>query len=123
MSNSLVLSTALTYSGNGITLSEYVSSLLVPVTGNGLNSLQSFSATTAAVAIPLGSSASPGGWIYIKNNDLTNYVQVLTGTSGTVFARLLPGEFCLLRLDATVTNPAVQANTSGCQITFCLFDA
>jgi hypothetical protein len=121
--NELSLNFSLIYNKNNIAISEAINALLVTVTGNGLNSLSTFSATTAAVAIPLGSSTSPGGWIFLQNLDPTNYVQVLTGTAGTVFARLLPGEFCLLRLDATVTAPAVQAHTSGCQIKLCLFDA
>ena len=122
MSNQLVLNASLAYYGNNVSISEAISNLTVSVTGNGLNSLTSFTATTSAIAIPLGSSTSPGGWLYIKNNDPTNYVQLLTGTAGIVFGRLLPGEFALLRLNSSVTAPAVQANTAGCLVTFCIFD-
>jgi hypothetical protein len=122
MSNSLTINASLTYTGNGLTLNEIVNNLPVLITGNGLNSLSQFTATTSAVAIPLGSSTSPGGWIFIQNFDPTNYVTVLTGTAGTVFARLLPGEFCLLRLDVTVTAPAVKANVASCIVKLCLFD-
>lgn len=122
MSNSLTINASLTYLGNSISLSETVNNLSVLVTGNGLNSLSQFTATTSAVAIPLGSSTSAGGWIFIQNLDPTNYVTVLTGTAGTTFARLLPGEFCILRLDSSVTAPAVKANTVSCIVKLCLFD-
>lgn len=122
MANELALNCSLTYTKNGIVLSEVINALLVTVTGNGFNSLSTFSATTSAIAIPLGSSTSAGGWIFIVNLDPTNYVNLLTGTSGTIFARLNPGEFALFRLDSSVTAPAVQAHTSGCTVKFCLFD-
>lgn len=122
MANELALNASLTYTKNSVVINEAINALLVTVTGNGLNSLNSFSATTAAIAIPLGSSTSAGGWIFVMNLDPTNYVNLLTGTSGTIFGRLLPGEFALFRFDASVTAPAVQAHTSACQIKFCLFD-
>jgi hypothetical protein len=122
MANELSLNSLLTYTKNNVTVQETINSLLVTVTGNGFNSLAAFTATTAAIAIPLGGSAIPGGWLFIRNLDPTNYIQVLTATGGTVFARLLPGEFCLFRLDATVTAPAVKANVASCSITFCIFD-
>jgi hypothetical protein len=123
MSNQLVLNASLAFAGNNITVAENVSNLQVVVTGNGLNSLTTFTATTSAVAVPLGSSTVAGGWLYLKNNDPTNYVQVLTAaSSGTAFARLYPGEFCLFRLDAGITGPAVAAHTAGCSITVCIFD-
>ena len=121
MANELALNCSLSYNKNSIAIQE-AAGLLVPVTGNGLNSLSAFTATTSAIAIPLGSSTVAGGWIFIQNLDLTNYVQVLTGTGGTIFARLNPGEFCLFRLDASATAPAVKANTASCSIKFCLFD-
>ena len=122
MANELSLSCSLAYNKNSVFISETITTLLVTVTGNGVNSLNSFTATTSAVAIPLGSSTSAGGWIFIQNLDPSNYVKVLTATGGTVFARLLPGEFCLFRFDNSVTAPAVQANTASCNIKFCLFD-
>ena len=122
MSNELALSCSLNYNKNSISLSEIISNLVITVTGNGLSSLSSFTATTSAVAIPLGSSTNSGGWVFIQNLDPTNYVQVLTGAAGIVFARVNPGEFCLVRLDATVTAPALQAHTASCVVKFCLFD-
>ena len=120
--NELALSCSLVYNKNSISLSETINNLLVSVSGNGLNSLTSFTATTSAVAIPLGSSTIAGGFLFILNNDPTNYVNILTGTSGTIFARLNPGEFALLRLDSSVTAPAVQAHTGSCFVKFCIFD-
>jgi hypothetical protein len=121
MSNELTINCSLVYNKNSISIQESAGGI-VSVIGNGLNALSSFTATTTDVAIPVGSSTVAGGWIFIQNLDLTNYVQLETATSGTMIAKLLPGEFCLMRLDASITAPAVKAHTASCLIKFCLFD-
>jgi hypothetical protein len=118
----IVLNASVDYAGNSTTIVKTIEYLNVPVSGDGVNTLSSFAATTSAVAIPLGSAANPLGWLFIKNNDVSNFIQVLTGTSGTVFGKLFPGEFLLMRLDPTITAPAVQADTANCSISFCIID-
>ena len=123
MANGLILNGSLAYSGNNATVAEAVVNLAAVVTGNGFNPLASHSVPTASEAIPLGSVSAAGGWLFVRNNDPTNYVQILTATSGTPFARLLPGEFCLLRLDAGLTAPFWQAHTGNCLCSLAIFDA
>jgi hypothetical protein len=41
---------------------------------------------------------------------VTNFITILTAASGTAFAKLLPGEACVFRLD--VAAPAVLADTA-----------
>lgn len=122
MANELTLNATLAYTKNNVSISESITNLAVTVGGNGQNALAAYSAPTAATALPLGSVAIPGGWLYIKNTDATNYVKVLTATAGTEFVRLLPGQFFLGPLAPGVTAPATSANTAACIVTFCVFD-
>jgi hypothetical protein len=56
------------------------------------------------------------GWVLVVNRDLTNFVSVKTGTGGVIFAKLLPREFCLLRLGSGAQAPWVIADTAPCKI-------
>lgn len=72
---------------------------------------KSFPTTAGGTAIPLGGVSTPGGWAILQNLDPTNYAQVLSAVSGTVFARLTPADPpILLRLDDGITAPAILAN-------------
>lgn len=122
MANELVISCSLNYGKNNISINEVVSNLLATVTGNGLNSLSSYSLTTSDTAIPLGSVTSAGGWLFIVNLDPTNYISVKDAVSGNLISRLLPGEFCLFRMDPSITAPSFQAHTASCLVKFCVFD-
>jgi hypothetical protein len=95
-----------------------------PVAGDHFTSSVFTVPTTAGgTAIPLGGVATPGGYLFVKNNDATNYVQLLTAVSGTAFCRLNPGEPAVFRLDAGLTAPAALAHTGACEIQFLLLDA
>ena len=125
MANTLVLNCALQYTGNNVTVADQVNSLSVSVTGNGLISLSSVTVPTSAAAIPVGSltgGVASGGWLFVKNLDATNYLTIETATSGTAFATLLPGEFCLLRLAPGLTAPFWSAHTATVQAELAWFD-
>ena len=54
------------------------------------------------------------GWLFIRNLDATNYVQM--GFSTTVYGiRLRPTEFALLRTEAAATV-YLKANTAACNV-------
>lgn len=122
MANELTLNVTLAYLKNQACVNQSVVNLLATVTGNGSQSLASYSAPTAATALPLGSAIIPGGWLFIQNTDATNFVKVLTAAAGTEFCRLKAGEFALLRLAPGVTAPALQSDTAACIIKYSLFD-
>lgn len=105
---------------NSLSISNFLSTI---VGSNYQRQTQSIPTTAGGTAINLGSVASPGGWIFVKNNDGTNYVQLMSAVSGTVFARLNPGEFALFRLDATVTAPAAISHTGACVIEYLILEA
>lgn len=122
MANLLTMTSNLSFAGNGVTVVENSAPAPITVTGNGLLSLSSVTVPTAAAAIPLGSITAPGGWIIVKNNDATNYMTLMTGTGGIAFARIYPGEFAHLRLDAGLTAPFWKANVATVQATIAFFD-
>jgi hypothetical protein len=62
-------------------------------------------------------------WAYFKNLDSTNYVELSTAaSSGKIFAKLLAGESCLLRLGSDAQTPAATANTSACRVFFLILE-
>jgi hypothetical protein len=125
VANEITTTSSFTYTKNGITATDGRAGVLTSVAGNGLNANPSFSVATTAggVVIPLGNVTSPGGWFWIINLDPTNYVLVLTATSGTEFSRLLPGDPPLwMRMAPGITAVAVQAHTSACIVSYKVFD-
>lgn len=126
MANSLQLSASLSYTGNNVSISIQVSpAITASVAGAGLVSLATVTVPTTAAAIPvdaLTGGAASGGWLFVRNLDPTNYMGIETATSGTYFAKLLPGEFCFLRLDPGLTAPFWKANTATVQAELAIFD-
>lgn len=83
------------------------------ITGyNVVNSTMNVPTTAGGTAIPLGSVGTLG-WSYFKNIDATNYVDIMTATSGTAYVRLLPHEFAMFRFTPAITAPAALAHTSS----------
>lgn len=78
-------------------------------------------ATTSPLAVELGDVATPGTLILV-NRDPTNFVSVLTGTGGVIFAKLWPQgstagiNFCALHLGSGCLAPFLQANTANCAV-------
>lgn len=135
MANELTTSLLFTYTKAGVTVTDGSGSVtanagtgtqvLTNVTGPGLESNPAFSVATTAggVVLPLGSVSVPGGWLMIQNCDATNYVSLLSGVSGTLITRILPGDPpTWIRLDPSITAPAVQAHTAPCLIRYKIFD-
>jgi hypothetical protein len=82
---------------------------------------KSFPTTAGGTAIPLGGNTTMG-WSCIKNDDPTNYVQVLSAVSGTVFLKLFAAEAAVFRFDLTVSAPAILANTAAVLCEFLLLE-
>lgn len=86
-----------------------------------VQSTQSIPTTANGTAINLG-PLSNVGWYLIVNRDATNFVQLYNATSGTKFAKLLPGEFAMGRFDTGITAPAAIADTAACLIEYLIFE-
>ena len=91
--------------------------------GNYTEGVQTVPTTAGGTAIPLGPMAGQTlGWAMFKNLDATNYVELLTAASGTVFAKLKPGECWLGRLGSGAQAPAAQANTTTVDMEYCIIE-
>mgnify|MGYP001605667430 CR=1 FL=1 len=71
------------------------------------------SIATTETALDLGNITAPG-WVFFKNKDANNYVEILTATGGTKFALVRAGKFAgPFELSANITAPFAQANTAA----------
>ena len=76
---------------------------------------------TSATAINLGPLAGVTlGEFLIKNNDSTNYVDILQNTAGVTMLHILPGGCSSGYFHSTITAPAAKANTASVDIEFLL---
>lgn len=66
--------------------------------------------TTAAIAIPLGSVASPA-WCFLMNQDPTNFIRIMNGSAGAKVIKLKPGVPAFFCWDDTAV-PYAQADTA-----------
>ena len=82
------------------------------------NAIQSVG--TSAEAVQVGDVSSPG-FVFMRNLDPTNYVDVYASNGGDRFARMYPGEPCLLRLGPDASAPYIIANTAACRVGVTLF--
>jgi hypothetical protein len=70
--------------------------------------------TTSAAALSVG-GVSPLGYCVLHNADPTNYISLYGQSGGTELARLLPGDWSMIRLAPSAT-PFVKANVASCQL-------
>ncbi len=73
---------------------------------------------TAGLALQFGDCSTNLGYLFVKNLDATNYVQ-LTLDSGfaQIFAKLRPSEFCLMPVNQNTIY--AKANTAACDVMVC----
>jgi hypothetical protein len=72
---------------------------------------------TSDESVAINSDISSLGYIYVRNLDGTNYVE-LGYTSGTYFGKLKAGEACVFRAGAGLTTLHAKANTATCDIEY-----
>lgn len=96
-------------------MSLIVEDLTINVTTKIVTRLKQ-SVGTSEESIKLGEVATPG-FVMLVNLDATNYIEVKTGTGGTVVGKMFPGEcYGPVRLGSGMTAPFVIANTGACQM-------
>lgn len=110
MANELTTTVALEYEKGGVIQRVYTSNTLT-VTGTEVaNHIQSIGITEEAVAV---SDMATQGYVYAKNLDATNYVEI--GTTGKLAVKLLAGESAVFRTGGALY---AQANTAACRVHF-----
>lgn len=126
MANEITIVASLAYADSSIFIAQLLLSIASPGTftigtPRAVQNVMSVPTTAGGTAIPLGSVATPG-WAAFKNNDVTNYIELLTATSGTKFAKLPPKGIALLYIPSSVTAPAALANTGACLMEYLILN-
>lgn len=77
--------------------------------------------TSAFVAIDIG-AITTAGYIFVQNNDSTNYVELAANASGAAGCiKLFPNEFAIFRCDTATLS--AKAHTAACVLEFLLIEA
>lgn len=85
---------------------------------NYVHETMSVPTTAGGTTIPIGSLGSIGNYA-IRNNDPTNYVDILSViTTGIKILRLQPGASAMGYFGPDVTAPAALAHTGACQLEY-----
>jgi hypothetical protein len=116
MANELTVNASLAYEDSeGSDVSLAVADDLVNVsTKKFIKAKQNIGTTEEAIG--LGEVTSLG-WAMFKNCDATNYIEIKTGTGGTVIMKLLAGECAMFRFGSGITAPYAIANVA-CQMEY-----
>ncbi len=119
MANELTLSASIKFAKGNRSANMSKSGLQLDVTGTNYVSKTQVVGTTAE-ALDKGEMTTPG-YVLIKNNDTTNFVEVRDGSGGADVVKIRAGGFALFQL-ATAT-PFVIADTAACEIEYVLIEA
>ncbi len=125
MSQEATLAATLAFAKGSIsTKSLQLASSKFDVAGNDfVQASQTIPTTAGGTAINLGNLSGALGLWAIKNNDPTNYVDLMSGVSGTAFDRIMPGEMHVGRFPASITAPAALAHTGAVSIEYLILEA
>ena len=111
MANETTLTVGLANTRSGVTVSGSVSLSITQSGTNNLANIQNIGTTTEALVF---GDVTTIGYLMVKNLDATNYVELDLNTpvAGTAFAKLLPGEGCVIPTRQTTIYG--KANTAAC---------
>lgn len=87
---------------------------------SGVYSQGVISVTTSEILIPMAAVTTPG-FCVLYNSDTVNYVEFYTGSGGTAFLRLNPGNWNLLNLSPSLVLYG-KAHTSACLVEYLIFN-
>lgn len=121
MANELTISASIDYADDvDVEASASISELIRTLTTKKvLKTKQTVGITEEALIL---GDISTRAWCMLINRDPTNFINVKVATSGAIFAKLLAGEFCLLRLGSGAQSPFVIADTAICELEILLCD-
>lgn len=112
MSLEVTISAGLAYrDANGVSLELFAEALQFDVTTTIVDRGQQ-SIATSDTAITKGSVGTMG-WVFLKNLDPTNFVNVKTAAAGTIIVKLPPGGIAVFYVGSGVTAPVAVADTAA----------
>jgi hypothetical protein len=116
MANEISITSKLSVSKGGTTISNATSTDSVDMTGtNMLTNVQSVGTSYEALTLTDIDTAS-SYWVHLRNKDATNYVEVSFDAGSTFSLRMNAGEMCgPMRLVAG-EQIGCRANTAACEV-------
>jgi hypothetical protein len=113
MANEISFSASLSYSKSGAN-ATISASISVTQVGADFTNQSQLIGTASAELLDVGSDVGTTGYVMVKNNDPTNFVELSLNDFTQKFAKLRAGEFCILPV-STGTIYA-KADTGACQV-------
>ncbi len=112
MANEIQLACSLNVSKNGATATGTYSGTITMAGDNLISNVQSVG--TSNEAILLGDVTATGMCIFLKNIDVTNYVEIFSDSGNlNLISKLTPGMPCVLFPNAAIY---ARANTGACNL-------
>jgi len=113
MANEISISASLSYSKSGAT-ARLDGTITVTQAGADFTNQSQLIGFAAAELLDVGTDIGTTGYVMVKNNDATNFVELSLNDFTQKFAKLRPGEFCIIPV-STGTIYA-KADTAACQV-------
>lgn len=121
MANELRLTINFAYEQDGNKIDKSVANLGVDVALSVVASgVQEIGTSEEALGL---NGVVAGGFVYMKNLDDANFVELRSGTGATDVIRLMPGEPALFRLSPDATAPFMIADTAACEVEYVVLSA
>ena len=117
MANEISLSASLIFSKGGASVSR-LENIQVDVTGDAF-SYEVQEVGTSEEVLAQGADLGTPGYMFIKNLDATNYVEV-GSTTGVYDIKLKAGEFAIYRHNSATVY--TKANTGACNVAYLLIE-
>ena len=118
MADELKATLTVRYTKDSVSAKTPGATISLDVTGEGIQSgVQSID--TSAEALGKGDIGTIG-WVWLKNLDLTNYVELSVDSGTNMFGKLNPGEETFLPIHTA--NIHAQANNNACRVQYMLIE-
>lgn len=118
MAQTLSVTATLSNSGTGESIDETIT---VTTTGDHEDGGVQTVGTSEETIVWSGTDLATPGYIWLKNLDITNYIQVGNST-GDYTIRLKAGQIAIFPLDDAVTTLYVKANTADCKLRYKVYE-
>ena len=124
MANELKGTTRMTFSKGGLKVSRGQTNQ-VDITGTDYDAGVQDIGTSNEVLVINSDMSTAVSWIYVKNLDATNFIEVGNQNGGApiYFVKLFPGKSAVLPVTVTKDNIACLANTAACRLEFVVVEA
>lgn len=118
MANEITVAVSITCTKNGATVTGTASNTITMAGEQFISNVQAVGTSNEALVV---GDVSTVGWVFCKNLDATNYVEVsLDNAQADIIATLLPGEAALFKPGTTTLY--AKANTAGCNLQVVLIE-